>query len=157
MNDSSQPADLLIVEDNPYDAELALRVIEQENKNVSATVVRNGAEALDFLFARGQFADSAGASNLKLVLLDLNLPLVSGIEVLKEIKTSAAMRSLPVVILTSSMEERDIQVCYSLGANSYIVKHLNPNEFRHSLKIASQYWLEINQLSRDFGRHSSED
>ncbi|HWB45299.1 MAG TPA: response regulator [Hyphomicrobiaceae bacterium] len=137
--------EILLVEDNPTDAELAIRALRKKNLANNLVWVRDGAEALDFLFCRGQYQDRANGSP-KLILLDLKLPKVDGIEVLRTLKANEATRFVPVVMLTSSQEERDIVESYSLGVNSYIVK---PVDFAKFLDMVSQvglYWSLVNKV-----------
>ena len=139
-----KPADILVVEDNPDDLELTLHALSREKWVGTTAVARDGEEALDFLFARGIFSDrTAGAP--RLVLLDLKLPKLNGIEVLKQIKDDPRTRSIPIVIFTSSKEERDLARSYRHGANSYIQKPVNFDEFRKTIGELGSYWLVINQ------------
>lgn len=138
--------DVLLVEDDPNDLELAMRAF-----NLCAVVgkthhVRDGNEALDFLFARGKYASRAGLPGPKLVFLDLKLPAVSGTEVLRQIKEDPETREIPVVVLSSSTHSRDVDACYQLHANSYIVKSIDFEEFAASIASATSYWLITNKL-----------
>ncbi len=137
--------EILLIEDNPADAELTLHALRGDNLANTIHLARDGEEALDFLFCRGSFADRSLDSPPWLVLLDLKLPKVDGLEVLREIKTHPATRSIPVVILTSSGEERDLVNGYRLGVNSYIRKPVDFNQFREIAKQLGMYWLLINQ------------
>jgi CheY-like chemotaxis protein len=137
MADLSE-VDILLVEDNPNDAELTERALRKKDIVARTLIARDGAEALEYLFG--------GQIRPKVVLLDLKLPKIDGLEVLRRIRADRRMRSLPVVVLTSSQEERDIVSSYDLGANSYIVK---PVEFEHFLKTVSDvgtYWLALNKV-----------
>ncbi|MCX6266939.1 MAG: response regulator [Bacteroidetes bacterium] len=138
------PVDILIVEDNPSDAELTIRALKKSNLANHIFVVENGEEALDFLFSRGQFSERDKSKTLKVVFLDLKLPKVSGLEVLKEIKSHESTKMLPVVIITSSKEDPDIQMAYALGANSYVVKPVDFDSFIHAISATGLYWLLIN-------------
>jgi len=144
MNPNS--VEVLLVEDNSTDAELAIRELKKHNMANNLVHVRNGEEALHFIFATGQFA---GIRNIsfppKLILLDIQMPKVNGIEVLQKIKADPRTKSVPVVILTSSKESPDIQQCYDLGANSYIVKPVNFEGFANAIKNLGFYWLLLNQ------------
>ncbi|MGH9784073.1 MAG: response regulator [Terriglobia bacterium] len=137
--------DILLVEDNPADVELTLHALRNNNLANQIQVVRDGEEALDFLFSRGPYSSRSHSSPPKLILLDLKLPKVDGLEVLREIRNSSRTRPIPVVILTSSKEERDLVVSYQLGINSYIQKPVDFNEFRETVKQLGLYWLLINQ------------
>lgn len=134
-----------MVEDNPNDAELTLRALKKHNLANSVHIAKDGNEALEFLFAKGPYADRNMEVKPKLVLLDIKLPKISGIEVLKKIKSDPKMKTIPVVMMTSSKEGPDIEECYNLGANSYIVK---PVEFEKFVEVVSQlgfYWVLLNQ------------
>jgi CheY-like chemotaxis protein len=137
-------ADILVVEDNPDDLELTLHALAREKWAGHAAVARDGEEALDFLFARGVFSDRPSGTP-RLVLLDLKLPKLNGIEVLKQVKDDPRTKSIPVVIFTSSKEERDLAHSYQYGANSYIQKPVNFEEFRKAIGELGSYWLVINQ------------
>lgn len=137
--------DILLVEDNPDDLELALHALKRENLANNIFVARDGEEALDFLFCSGPFADRSRSQPPKLVLLDLKLPKVNGLEVLKRIKEDPCTKCIPVVILTSSREEQDLVRGYNLGANSYIQKPVDFEKFRSTVKQIGLYWLLINQ------------
>lgn len=138
-------ADILLVEDNPNDVELTLRALKKNNVANRIVVARDGAEALEYLFATGRYADGSVFSLPKMVLLDLKLPLVSGIEVLRQCKADERIRQIPFVVLTSSREEPDIQTCYKLGANSYIVKPVDFQPFIDAVRQAGLYWLLLNE------------
>lgn len=142
---SSQELDILLVEDNQDDMDLALHALRREKLANNIFVVRDGEEALDFLFCRGAFADRSFDHPPKLVLLDLKLPKVDGMEVLKQIKGDPRTKTIPVVMMTSSKEERDLVSSYSLGANSFIQKPVDFDQFRETVKTIGLYWLIINQ------------
>lgn len=138
--------DLLLVEDNVNDAELTIRALKKNNMANNLFHVRDGEEALEFIFAPGKFSDRKDLLlRPKIILLDLKLPKVNGIEVLQKIKADPRTRSIPVVILTSSKEDPDIQKCYALGANSYIVKPVNFEGLAEAIKNLGFYWLLLNQ------------
>jgi len=136
--------EILLVEDDPVDLKLALRELEREG-TVRVEVVRDGEEALDFLFCRGGFEDRSPLSPPAMVLLDLKLPKVDGLEVLHEIKSNPATQAIPVVILTSSREERDLIESYRLGVNSYIQKPVDFGKFRDTMRTVESYWMSLNQ------------
>lgn len=137
--------EILLVEDNPDDVELTLHALRKENLANSIHVARDGEEALEFLFCNGAHAERSGERPPKLILLDLKLPKVDGMEVLKRIKDDPRTKTIPVVILTSSKEERDLIQGYGLGANSYIQKPVDFDQFREMVKTVGLYWLLINQ------------
>ena len=137
--------DILLVEDNKDDVELTLHALRKENLANNIQVVVDGEEALDFLFRRNAFTERAAQENPKLVLLDLKLPKVDGLEVLRQLKGDARTRTIPVVILTSSKEERDLVESYRLGTNSYIQKPVDFDQFRETVKRVGLYWLVVNQ------------
>jgi len=137
--------DILLVEDNQDDMDLALHALKQGKLANNIVVVRDGEEALDFLFCRGAFAQRSFEHPPKLVLLDLKLPKVDGMEVLKQVKSDPRTKTIPIVIMTSSKEERDLVAGYNLGANSYIQKPVDFDQFRETVKSIGLYWLVINQ------------
>jgi two-component system response regulator len=138
--------EILLVEDNITDAELTIRALKKHNMANNLVHVRNGEEALDFIFGTGAYKDNRDATRPpKVVLLDIQMPKVNGIEVLEKIKSDPRTKATPVVILTSSKENPDIQKCYALGANSYIVKPVNFESFAQSIKDLGLYWLLLNQ------------
>ncbi|MCX6306687.1 MAG: response regulator [Bacteroidetes bacterium] len=138
------PIDILIVEDNPSDAELTIRAMKKGNLANHIFVAENGEEALDFIFSRGKFSERDKSKTLKVIFLDLKLPKVSGLEVLKVVKSTESTKMLPVVIITSSKEDPDIQEAYALGANSYIVKPVDFDSFIHAISTTGLYWLQLN-------------
>ncbi len=146
MNGNDKAVEILLVEDNMNDAEMALRAFKKSNFSNKIVHVQDGAEALDFIYARGQFSGLEGQNRPKLILLDLKLPKVSGLEVLKVIKTDPVTKIIPVVVLTSSKEEKDMIESYQLGVNSYLVKPVNFEKFVESIKDIGLYWLLLNQL-----------
>jgi two-component system, response regulator len=139
------PADILIVEDSPTDLELILRALERASMASSVNVVRDGAEALEYLGRTGRYRSLAGARNPMMVLLDLKLPLVSGREVLERVKGDPATRDIPIVVMTSSREEPDLRFCYALGVNSYIVKPLDIAQFFRTVAEVGIYWTLQNE------------
>jgi CheY-like chemotaxis protein len=135
---------ILLAEDNAYDVELTMTAL-RENKVVNEIiVVRDGAEALDYLFKRDRYADRPGA-NPALVLLDLKMPKVDGVEVLRQIKNDAGLKSIPVVVLTSSREEQDLVRTYDLGVNAYVVKPVDFHEFVEAVKLLGGFWAVVNE------------
>lgn len=136
---------ILLVEDNRDDIELTLHALRRENLANNIFIVRDGEEALDFLFCSGAYAQRSPDQPPKLVLLDLKLPKVSGLEVLKRIKEDPRTSAIPVVILTSSREESDLVNGYKMGVNSYIQKPVDFEQFRETVKEVGLYWLVINQ------------
>jgi len=137
--------EILLVEDNKDDMELALHALRKENLANSIHVARDGEEALEFLFCEGPYANRSFNCPPRLVLLDLKLPKIDGMEVLRRLKADPRTRLIPVVILTSSKEDRDLINGYGLGANSYIQKPVDFDQFRETVKRAGLYWLLINQ------------
>ena len=134
---------ILLVEDNPDDVELTRIAFAEAKIANELHVVANGAEALDYLFARGDYAGRPGHGQPSLVLLDLNLPRMDGREVLQAIRADAGTRSLPVVVMTTSTEPFDVEACYSLGANSYIRKPVDFGQFMWAVKQVGMYWLVL--------------
>lgn len=143
MNEETEAIDILLVEDNPDDIELTLRAFERHRPADRIRVARDGAEALDYLFPRAQ-----AVRRPRLVLLDLKLPKVTGVEVLRRIKGDPHLRSLAVVVMSSSQQDPDVAECYSLGANSYIVKPVDFDRFNEVVMLLGKYWLSLNQAPR---------
>ena len=142
---STDSIEILLVEDNPNDEELTLYALKRNNITNHIQVVRDGAEALEYLFCTGAYAHCQINKPPKVVLLDLKLPKVDGLEVLERIKTDERTRSIPVVMLTSSQEERDIVESYQLGVNSYIVKPVDFEQFIEAVRQLGLYWMLLNQ------------
>lgn len=136
---------ILLVEDNPDDQLLTVHALKKNNFSNEIVIARDGVEALDYLFGTGEFTGRDLNIMPMLVLLDLKLPKIGGIEVLRRIRSDERTRSLPVVILTSSSEEKDIIESYHLGANSYVRKPVDFNQFRDSVKQLGLYWLHLNE------------
>lgn len=134
-------SEILLVEDNPADVELTLRALKTHNLANRIRVVNDGAEALDFLYP----ADGVPGPTPRLIVLDLKLPKVSGLEVLQKLKTDGRMKLIPVVVLTSSQEERDLVDCYRYGVNGYVVKPLNFGDFAKAVAELGLYWLMRNK------------
>ena len=137
--------EILLAEDNPNDVELTLHTLRRHNLANRIHVVRDGVEALEFLFCTGAYAHRDIAHSPKVVLLDLKLPRVDGLEVLQRIKGDSRTRIIPVVVLTSSREERDIVESYRLGVNSYITKPVDFEQFSEAVRALGMYWVLLNQ------------
>ncbi|HEX8880446.1 MAG TPA: response regulator [Candidatus Acidoferrum sp.] len=135
---------ILMVEDDPKDVELSMTALEDYNLVNEVVVARDGEEALDYLFCRGKFQDRS-SDNPAVILLDLKLPKVDGLEVLREIKSNAKLKMIPVVVLTSSKEETDMVTSYKLGVNAYVVKPVDFHEFVNAIKELGVFWALINQ------------
>jgi two-component system, response regulator len=148
MTTNYNPVQILIVEDNPNDAELTLRAFRKHNLANEIYVAEDGVEALDFIFCEGKFKSRDSSSSLKVIFLDLKLPKVNGLEVLKKIKTDPKTKKLPVVIITSSKEDPDINAAYDLGANAYVVKPVDFNDFMKAMQDTGLFWLLVNEVPR---------
>ncbi|MFC4061501.1 response regulator [Planomonospora corallina] len=135
---------VLLVEDNPDDLELTMHALRRGGFANDITVARDGAEALDYLFCRGPHAGVTPPPRPRVILLDVKLPKVDGIEVLEAVRADARTRRIPVVMLTSSAEDRDLEACYALGVNSYIVKPVEIDRFFHAIQQVGMYWLVLN-------------
>ncbi|MEI6084197.1 MAG: response regulator [Verrucomicrobiota bacterium] len=141
-----KPFEILLIEDNPADVEITLEAFRRSRSGNHVSVCRDGEEALDFLFQRSRFAKAGSAPRPDLVLLDLNLPRKSGIEILTQVKAAGALKDIPIVILTTSDRDEDVRHSYQLGANSYLTK---PVQFDDCVKLIAdiqQYWLELSKL-----------
>lgn len=136
--------EILLVEDNANDVELTLHALRRYNLANRIHIVRNGVEALDFIFCTGAYAQRSILPGPKVILLDLKLPLVDGLEVLQRIKGDPRTRMIPVVVLTSSREERDIVESYRLGVNSYITKPVDFEQFTEAVRTLGMYWVLLN-------------
>ena len=137
--------EVLLVEDNVHDAEMTIRALRKVNLANNLVHVKDGAEALDFIFAKGQYSGRETAHLPKVILLDIKMPKVDGIEVLKQLKSTDSSRVIPVVIMTSSKEEEDIVRSYQLGVNSYVVKPVDFEGFAKAVSQLGMYWLLTNQ------------
>ena len=137
--------EILLVEDNPNDAEMAIRALKKHNLSNNLEHVKDGVEALEFLFAKGRYSNRIDEKLPKVILLDLKLPKVDGLEVLRKVKASPETNRIPVVVLTSSKEEKDIVESYALGVNSYIVKPVDFDKFVRAVGDLGLYWLLLNQ------------
>jgi two-component system response regulator len=143
MTESS--IEILLIEDNPNDVALALHAFRKQNLANNIHVLRDGAEALEFIFCTGAYAQRDISVAPKVILLDLKLPLVSGLDVLRQIKADPRTQAIPVVMMTSSREERDVVESYQLGVNSYIVKPVDFAQFSEAMRTLGMYWLLLNQ------------
>jgi len=142
---NSKEVEILLVEDNPSDAELTMRALKEYNLANKLIWVKDGAEALDFVFAQGQYSDRSIEDTPKVILLDLKLPKVGGLEVLEKVKSDKRIQTIPVVVLTSSSEEKDIITSYNLGVNSYILKPVDFDKFVEAIREVGFYWLLLNK------------
>ncbi len=141
----NQAIDVLLVEDNAQDLEMTIRALKKNHIANRISSVKDGAEALDFLFARGEYGDRDATQLPHVIFLDLKLPKIDGTEVLREIKADPRTRTIPVVIVTSSAEERDRVASYQLGANSYVVKPIAFESFARTIADVGFYWLAVNK------------
>ncbi|HYL34973.1 MAG TPA: response regulator [Bryobacteraceae bacterium] len=142
---TQNPVELLLVEDNLSDVELTVHVLKKHGLANSIEIARDGAEALELLLGDGRGRSARPVSLPRLILLDLKLPKVNGLEVLAKLKADARTKSIPVVVLTSSREDQDLFLCYELGANSYIVKPVDFGRFTEAVRQLSLYWLLLNE------------
>jgi len=140
--------EILLVEDNLSDAEMTMRALKKKNISNNIIHLKDGAEALDFVFGTGQYEGRNIDKKPKIILLDLKMPKVNGIEVLQTLKSDERTKTIPVVVLTSSKEDPDIKTCYSLGVNSYIVKPVGFENFSTAIADLGVYWLLLNQPPR---------
>ncbi|HZR58942.1 MAG TPA: response regulator [Terriglobales bacterium] len=149
----SLESDILLVDDSPDDTDLALMALRKENLANRIVIARDGEEALNFLFCSGAYSGRSFDNPPKVVLLDLKLPKIDGLQVLQKIRNDPRTRSIPVVILTSSKEEQDIVKGYSLGVNSYVQKPVDFDQFRSAVRSLGLYWLVVNQppISKSLG------
>ncbi|GJQ33620.1 MAG: response regulator [Ignavibacteriaceae bacterium] len=141
-------ADVLLVEDNPYDAELTIRALKKQGLANQIFNAVDGVEALDFIFCRGKFSNRDIDHPVKVVLLDLKLPKLNGLEVLKEVKSNPKTSKIPVVVLTSSREDPDMNRAYELGANSYVVKPVDFDDFIKAVQQTGLFWLLVNETEK---------
>ncbi len=144
QSDPHKSLKIVLIEDNPADIELTLRVFQNLNTNIDVLVLEDGTEAVDFLFAKGKYQSRQKSELPRIILLDLKLPKLDGHEVLKQIRADDATKHIPVVVLSTSMEDRDIRLSYELGGNSYINKPIGYEEFCSTLEEIARYWLNIN-------------
>lgn len=144
MQAASEPAEILLVEDDEDDAELVSLAFKRKGLTNPMHVVGDGEEALEFIYATGRYGERTGAPHPRLVLLDVKLPLVDGFEVLERIKSDARTRHIPVVMMTSSKQERDLVRGYDLGANGYVVKPVDFDQFSQAVTACGVFWLTVN-------------
>jgi CheY-like chemotaxis protein len=144
--DKLNEVEILLVEDNPQDVELTLRALKKHNLANRVHVVKDGAEALDYIFASGAYEGRGIGKTPKVILLDLKLPKVDGLEVLRKVKADERTKTIPIVVLTSSREEKDMVESYKLGVNSYIVKPVDFNKFVDAVGDLGLYWLLLNEV-----------
>jgi two-component system response regulator len=150
MTDSSdtgpaEPVEILLVEDEASDADLCMRALKRKKVANHLVWVKDGAEALDFLFARGAYAGRSGTDRPRLVLLDINMPKIDGFEVLRQVRADERLATMPVVIMTSSSEERDVAEGYHLGVNSYVAKPVDFASFQQAVEDVGLYWMVLNK------------
>jgi two-component system, response regulator len=143
MSETSQ-VEILFIEDNQHEAELTIRSLKKYNLTNKLKHIADGAEALDFIFSKGAYTDRKQSQNPKLILLDLKLPKVDGLQILRQLKADEQTRMIPVVVLTSSKEEKDVIESYRLGVNSYIVKPVNFDTFSKAVSEVGLYWVLLN-------------
>jgi len=142
----SNEMDILLVEDNPEDVEITLRAFQKHHIANKIHVVRDGEEALECLFSTGRYADCSPCENTRLILLDLKLPKIDGLEVLQRCKTDPRTKHIPIVVLTSSREEEDLARSYNFGVNSYVVKPVDFPQFSDAVRQVGLYWMLLNQV-----------
>lgn len=142
------PVEIIIVEDNPQDAELTIRALKKLNVACNILVAEDGEIALNIIFSKGIYKARQGQAPPKVIFLDLKLPKVSGLEILKEIKTNPETKRIPVVVVTSSREDPDIKAAYELGANGYVVKPVEFEAFSNSITQTGMFWLNVNETPR---------
>ncbi len=142
---SAERVEMLLIEDNPDEAELTIRSLKKNNLANHLIHIDDGEKALDFIFSQGEYSNNTALMRPKLILLDLNLPKVDGLEILKRVKSDDRTKTIPVVVLTSSKEERDIIESYKLGVNGYIVKPVDFNSFTKAVADIGLYWLILNE------------
>lgn len=151
----SNGMDILLIEDNPEDVEITLRAFQKHHIANKIHVVRDGEEALECLFSTGRYAEHSPCQNTRLILLDLKLPKVDGLEILQKCKTDPRTKHIPVVVLTSSREERDLAESYNYGVNSYVVKPVDFPQFSDAVRQLGLYWMLLNQVPADLTTNSA--
>ncbi len=147
MQRAKEPIEILLVEDNPDDAMLTMMALEENHIVNNIVHLKDGAEALDYIFHEGAYSNQPVDSHPKVILLDLKMPKVNGIQVLERIKSDENMRKIPVVVFTSSDEDPDVKECYRLGVNSYVVKPLNFDQFKTAINEIGLYWAVLNHAT----------
>ena len=147
--------EILLIEDNPEDVEITLRAFQKHHIANKIHVVRDGEEALECLFSTGRYAEHSLCQNTKLILLDLKLPKVDGLEILQKCKSDPRTRHIPIVVLTSSREEQDLARSYNYGVNSYVVKPVDFPQFTDAVRQLGLYWMLLNQTPAEFNSISS--
>ena len=145
MSDVPNEVEILLVEDNPNDLELTMRALKKNNLGNKVYAVKDGEEALNFIFSTGQYANRNINVPPKVIFLDLKLPKISGLEVLKKVKSDEKTKTIPIVVVTSSQETQDVKECYALGVNSFIQKPIEFDNFVKAISDAGLYWLIINK------------
>lgn len=151
----SNGTEILLIEDNPEDVEITLRAFQKHHIANKIHVVRDGEEALECLFSTGRYAEHSPCQNTRLILLDLKLPKVDGLEILQKCKTDPRTKHIPVVVLTSSREERDLAESYNYGVNSYVVKPVDFPQFSDAVRQLGLYWMLLNQVPADLSTNSA--
>jgi two-component system, response regulator len=152
----STEMEILLIEDNPEDVEITLRAFRKHHLANKVHVVRDGEEALECLFGTGSYGESSACANIKLILLDLKLPKIDGLEILQKCKTDPRTKNIPVVVLTSSREERDLVQSYNFGVNSYVVKPVDFPQFTDAVSHLGLYWMLLNQVPAELVHSESQ-
>ena len=147
----SQTVEIILVEDNEHDADLTIRALRKENLGNHLIHLEDGEQALDFLFARGAYSGRQGLALPKVILLDIKMPKVDGIEVLRQVRANEETKRIPVVIMTSSAQEKDLVASYELGVNSYVVKPVQFEDFQKAVSQLGLYWLLANKVPDSMG------
>jgi two-component system response regulator len=151
----SNGTEILLIEDNPEDVEITLRAFQKHHIANKIRVVRDGEEALECLFSTGRYAERSACQNVRLILLDLKLPKVDGLEILQKCKTDPRTKHIPIVVLTSSREEQDLAKSYNYGVNSYIVKPVDFPQFSDAVRQVGLYWMVLNQVPAELAAGSA--
>jgi two-component system response regulator len=147
--------EILLIEDNPEDVEMTLRAFQKHHIANKIHVVRDGEEALECLFSTGRYAERSACHNTRLILLDLKLPKVDGLEILQKCKTDPRTKHIPIVVLTSSREEQDLAKSYNYGVNSYVVKPVDFPQFTDAVRQLGLYWMLLNQVPAELSTDST--
>lgn len=151
----TQEMDILLIEDNPEDVEITLRAFRKHHIANKIHVVRDGEEALECLFSTGRYEEGSSCQNIRLILLDLKLPKVDGLEILQKVKSDPRTRHIPVVVLTSSREEEDLAKSYNYGVNSYVVKPVDFAQFSDAVRQVGLYWMLLNHVPAELSMDSA--